>query len=149
MKKYISLISTIPMLLSVTACGASTPYVTQETLEARLAELRAENESLNTRIDSVRECEEWRSTYVREGTDCINGLQPLSLMLLSQQTGEELTEELVYERRVAACMFACSFEQQCEQERQEVCEFVEAHRASSESSDEAPEDDDTEEEITE
>lgn len=128
MRKNIGLHFAFPALLLVTACGSSVPYVTQEAFEARMAVLEEQNEELNNRVDSVRECEEWRTAYIREGIDCINGLQITSLMRLSAELGEEPSEQMVYERRVRACLFACSFEQLCEHGTHEVCGFVEEHR---------------------
>lgn len=136
MKKFISLNLTFLMLLLVTSCGSSVPYVTQEVFEARLASLEEQNEELSSKVDSVRECEEWRSTYIREGIDCINGLQPISLMRLSHELGETPNDETIYERRIIACIFACNFEQRCEHQTHEVCNFVEAHSSEETSTEE-------------
>jgi hypothetical protein len=118
MKKTITILSTF----FVASCATGNTH-TIEQLSRRVAHLEESNENLVGQINSIRECEEWRNTYIREGLNCVQGLQPETMQELYHSEGS-ITEETVTTRRENACRFSCAYEVQCQHTRRDVCALI-------------------------
>jgi hypothetical protein len=117
MKKHVMM---LPLLL---ASCASPSYITQTQLDSELESLNQANAQIRQEIQVIRECDYWRSTYVREGNNCIQGLSVNTMQELLESEGE-LNREMFQTRRNNACMFACHFEVRCQHEVREVCSYA-------------------------